>query len=311
MSTYRRLISTIIATYNRPDLVIRTLDSVLGQTYRPLEVVVIDDGSEACTAHAIHAWRSRHEPDIGFVYLRQENQGPATARNKGMETCSGELIHFLDDDDLLCPMALEHLAAALRADDPAIAMSSYRHWEHGMPAGSATPPPELAPHAILAAMIQGAWFVPIHGYLFTRRAIDGIGPWNPALTSQEDDEYLLRAALSCIRFTPAPKAQVYYCQHDGVRRATPGKPGENVIAGLKKRMYADLAIRESAFEVLRDRQCLERHRPAFLRWRNRLRKRYGPICLDNHRESEVLDWLRESDESVMDSDNPPWGQASS
>lgn len=310
MSLQHRLISTIIATYNRPALVTRTLDNLIQQTYRPLEVVVVDDGSSPATEKAIRAWHTATKPDIRLIYRWQENQGPATARNYGLEACSGELIHFLDDDDLLEMNALEYLAAAQSGTEPAIAMASYQYWEEEGPMGTITVPSELSPEATLAAMIEGAWFVPIHGYLFKRAATDRIGPWNPALTSQEDDEYLLRAALSYVPFKAAPGATVYYCQHEGVRRATPGKPGESLAQGLKKRMSADLAIRESAFEVLYERGQLAAYRTAFLRWRARLRDRYASIGLETEAQSELLSWLSASGDSLADGlDQPPSGFA--
>jgi len=140
-------------------------------------------------------------------------------------------------------------------------------------------------------MIQGTWFVPIHGYLFTRRAIDQIGPWNPILTSQEDDELLLRAALAGVPFLPAPDARVYYCQHSGVRRATPGKLGETISQGLEKRMYADLTIRESVFEALAESGGLEPFHVAFSLWYMRLRKRYSSCLVRLNPKSELFNWL--------------------
>src|SRR5690606_310192 len=93
-----RLVSTIIATHNRPELITRTLDSLSRQTYRPLEVLVIDDGSQPPAQPLIDRWRACVDEDLHVSCLRQNNQGPAAARNKGIEQCSGDLIHFLDDD---------------------------------------------------------------------------------------------------------------------------------------------------------------------------------------------------------------------
>lgn len=293
MSQYYRSVSTIIATYNRPKLLARTLDCLARQTLLPAEVLVVDDGSDLDTRDALSKWRERVRPEFELVYMRQKNQGPAVARNNGMDASRGELIHFLDDDDLLCTAALERLAGALAATETAIATASYQHWEQGNPKGEVYQPLELSTREVLSAMIQGTWFVPIHGYLFTRRAIDLIGPWNPILTSQEDDEFLLRAALAGIAFLPAPDARVYYCQHAGARRATPGKPGETVSQGIKKRMYADLAIRESVFETLAEKGELDRFHIAFSVWHARLRKRYLSCLVQHNRESRLLNWLND------------------
>jgi len=293
LRTDKKLISTIIATHNRPRLVLETLDSLAGQSWRPLEVVVVDDGSDPSTGEAIRAWQADRRPDFRFQYLWQENQGPAAARNHGFEASSGQRIHFLDDDDLMHADALAQLEAALGRDDgPAIAMASHQYRHADGSAGGLVPPPELSPGATLRSMIRGDWFVPIHGYLFTRAAVRRIGPWNPVLTSQEDDEYLLRAAMAGVALRAAPSALVYYCQHGGVRRATPGKPGETVRQGLEKRLRADLAIRESAFEALCETQReIERYRAAFEAWQARLRARYGPLPANPDPASRLLAWL--------------------
>jgi len=305
LSHNKQLISIIIATHNRPQLLTRTLDSVARQTYRPLEVVIVDDGSGNATRQAVHDWGRRARPGFRLSYQWQENQGPATARNRGVEASSGERVQFLDDDDLLCPGALEYLARALAGERSAIAMASYQHWERGNPVGAAIRPRCMEPDEMLRSMIQGSWFVPIHGYLFTRSALEQIGPWNPVLTSQEDDEFLLRAAIAGIPLRPASDARVYYCRHDGARRATPGKPGETVDQGLEKRMFADLAIRESVFETLGQRQDMEQYRIAFSLWQMRLRKRYSTALSRLNPQSELLEWLGSSAEEAASGSSPP------
>ena len=305
MSHNKQLISVIIATHNRPQLLTRTLDSVARQTFRPLEVVIVDDGSGDATRQAVDDWRRQARPDFRLSYHWQENQGPATARNKGVEAGSGERVLFLDDDDLLCPGAVEHLAAALAGERNAIAMASYQYWERGNPVGALIRPRCMEPEEVLCSMIQGTWFVPIHGYLFTRCALEQIGPWNPVLTSQEDDEFLLRAALAGIALRCAPEARVYYCQHDGARRATPGKPGETVDQGLEKRMFADLAIRESVFEALGQQHDMEQYRIAFSLWQMRLRKRYSAALNKLNPQSELLEWLGAAPEETTSGSSPP------
>lgn len=307
MSNYNnRLISIIIATHERPQLLVRTLNSVAKQTYRPLEVVIVDDGSGPASREAVQHWKKHARPDFDVRYKWQENQGPATARNRGVETSKGELIQFLDDDDLMCPDTLAHLADALNDVRKGIAIASYQYWENGNPSGACTHPEAQDAGNALRAMIQGTWFVPIHGYLFTRSVLEHIGPWNPVLTSQEDDELLLRAAMVQIPLYAAAQGRVYYCQHAGPRRATPGKPGEAVPQGLEKRMYADVTIRESVFETLRQRTDIEAYRIPFALWQMRLRKRYFPVLHKLDPQSQLLEWLTLAVEEEDDaSDLPP------
>lgn len=88
------LVSIIIPTYNRAGVVTRAIGSVLGQTYRPIEVVVVDDGSTDETPEILRSYGEAIVPVV------QENAGPAAARNRGIRESRGDLIAFLDSDDL-------------------------------------------------------------------------------------------------------------------------------------------------------------------------------------------------------------------
>lgn len=90
-------ISVVIPTYNRQDYVVEAIESVLAQTYRKFEVIVVDDGSTDDTAARLQPYLDR------VAYIRQENRGVAAARNAGIQLAQGELICFLDSDDLWSP----------------------------------------------------------------------------------------------------------------------------------------------------------------------------------------------------------------
>ena len=87
------LISAVIPVYNSADYVGDALESVFAQSYRPLEVIVVDDGSTDDTAAAVKKF-----PQV--IYVNQENGGPSRARNAGIKLARGEFIAFLDADDL-------------------------------------------------------------------------------------------------------------------------------------------------------------------------------------------------------------------
>lgn len=102
------LVSVIIPTYNRAVDCRRAVESVLAQSHREVEVIVVDDGSEDATREAIEGLDSR------VVYLRQENAGVVAARNRGLAASQGAFIAFLDSDDLFLPWKLEAQLAVLR-----------------------------------------------------------------------------------------------------------------------------------------------------------------------------------------------------
>lgn len=87
-------VSVVIATYNRAHLITETLDSVLGQSFRDFEVIVIDDGSTDHTREVLAPFGSRVQ------YIYQSNRGPSAARNLGVRHARGSWISIQDSDDL-------------------------------------------------------------------------------------------------------------------------------------------------------------------------------------------------------------------
>ncbi len=94
-------VSVIIPTYNRACFLCETLESVLAQTYQDFEILVVDDGSTDDTEAVLAPYMSR------IRYFKQENAGPAIARNRGIFYSKGEYVAFLDSDDLWYAEKLE------------------------------------------------------------------------------------------------------------------------------------------------------------------------------------------------------------
>lgn len=100
-------VSVCIPTYNREHLLKETLDSVFAQTYRDLEIVIVDDGSTDGTKQMLE------KNGYNVRYYWQENAGDAAARNKLIELANGKYITFLDSDDLLYPDAIKEMVDAM------------------------------------------------------------------------------------------------------------------------------------------------------------------------------------------------------
>src|SRR5215831_9468158 len=95
------IVSVVIPTYNNARFLPEALDSLLGQTYRDFELIVVDDGSTDDTLEVLKPYRHL------IRYVRKENGGPASARNLGIRHASGELIAFQDADDIWLPDKLQ------------------------------------------------------------------------------------------------------------------------------------------------------------------------------------------------------------
>jgi glycosyltransferase involved in cell wall biosynthesis len=116
MSVSTPAVSVVVPTFNRARLLPEALDSIFAQTCRPLEVLVVDDGSTDDTESVLQPYVARH----GVRVLRQSNGGPSAARNRGMEAARGEYVAFLDSDDLWLPVKLAVQIPALDARPEAV-----------------------------------------------------------------------------------------------------------------------------------------------------------------------------------------------
>lgn len=119
------LVSVVIPTYSRNDTLCKAIDSVLGQTYQNLEIIVVDDNP------ADSEWRKsteelmvRYADDPRIRYLQnKENLGGAGARNEGIKAANGEYIAFLDDDDVYFERKIEkQLECFLKSDNEKLAL---------------------------------------------------------------------------------------------------------------------------------------------------------------------------------------------
>jgi len=103
------LVSCIIPVFNGERYLAEALDSILKQGYRPLEIIVVDDGSTDSTAAVANRYRNH------VRYLWQPNAGSAAARNLGLSASQGEMVAFLDADDIWHPEKLERQMARFQA----------------------------------------------------------------------------------------------------------------------------------------------------------------------------------------------------
>ncbi|HEY3104444.1 MAG TPA: glycosyltransferase family 2 protein [Pyrinomonadaceae bacterium] len=108
------VVTVIIPTYNRRRWIGECLDSIKAQTYKNLETLVIDD----CSTDETVEWL-RHTPDYDFVtvHVQPQNGGASVARNTGIKMARGELIVFIDSDDLLAPNHIEKAVAIFNAEE--------------------------------------------------------------------------------------------------------------------------------------------------------------------------------------------------
>jgi glycosyltransferase involved in cell wall biosynthesis len=191
------LVSTIIPVYNRGDMLREAVSSVIAQTYRPIEVIIVDDGSTDDSAGVADSLAAENPREIRV--LHQHNTGPGLAREAGRQAANGEFIQYLDSDDLLLPRKFELQVEGLRGNPDcgvSYGKTRYRHSDGAVEAGpwkgSGSKVETMFPSFLLARW----WDTPTP--LYRSRLCDQAGPWTD-LKLEEDWEYDCRIAALGVR----------------------------------------------------------------------------------------------------------------
>ncbi len=183
-------ISTIIPAYNRADLIGETLRTVLSQSRPPHEVIVVDDGSTDGTPDAVTKFGK------AVTLIRQANAGAGPARNAGFARSSGEIVHFMDSDDLCSLNFYAESAAAIEAG----ADMTYAPWLRTKFNGGKLDPepvvlqqgPVPGPRSLAELALLVGWVTVFQTCLFRRDLLKLAGPYRHDLKPSEDTELLYR-----------------------------------------------------------------------------------------------------------------------
>ena len=115
------LVSVIVPIYNSLPYLREALDSVIHQTYRNLEILIVDDGSTDGSGEMCDEYRK--DPRVQVIH--QSNQGPSAARNAGLDRMTGDVVAFLDSDDAFCPDMVQTMSAAMEQNAADIVIGGY------------------------------------------------------------------------------------------------------------------------------------------------------------------------------------------
>jgi glycosyltransferase involved in cell wall biosynthesis len=209
------LVSTIIPVFNRAAMLRDAVACVLAQTYRPIEIIIVDDGSTDGTSQTCRELADAF-PGV-VVALRQENAGPGVARETGRGAARGEFIQYFDSDDWLHSRKFEFQVAALREHpDCSAAYCKTHEYTVGEPPGdnasfrTGERLETLFPHLLSGRIWQT--ITP----LYRRTLTDIVGPWS-RLRVEEDWEYDARVAAAGARLVWVPEFLAALRHHAGER----------------------------------------------------------------------------------------------
>ena len=194
------LVSVIIPTYNRKFLLTAAIQSIIVQTYRPIECIIVDDGSTENIKELVNIYSINNSPSFSIYYKFQTNAGPQVARNTGTVMCKGEYIQYLDSDDLIYPGKLTSHVNFLKENLEFDAI--FGDWEIGTEDNK-----KLIKAHKEADMIQqliAGRSIANFSFLMRRSLIKKTGAWDINLKTCHETDYHLTALTKGGRFEYQP-----------------------------------------------------------------------------------------------------------
>lgn len=229
---FRPLVTVVIPVFNRAGMVAEAVESCLAQDWRPLEVVVVDDGSTDDPAAALHRFGDQ------VRVLRQVNGGVSRARNTGIAAARGDFVHFLDSDNLLLPDAVSAKVAAFRIiPDAAICFGGAVIERDGVRIPHAAPKPDGGPACPTADLLRVAtrrtpFFV--SSVMIPRWTILQSGGFEEDLRRTEDYRFWITLGLSGAKTIAVDRVSVVRRRpHESLHRERHLDQGPDIVAALR------------------------------------------------------------------------------
>lgn len=189
-------VSIVIPIFNVTAFFAETLESVLAQNFAPIEIVVIDDGSEEKAAQEIQQICSRY---TAVSLYRQENLGQTSARKLGLRHAVGELIIFLDADDLMLPEAIDRFVCALSQHPHAVAVYGRKKLidQRGKPLQSEAQPNKalIVSGDILPALLKGANLLSCGSVCMRKKYIEQV---NLSIDLRQGEDWIMWCRLALL-----------------------------------------------------------------------------------------------------------------
>lgn len=257
------LVSVVIPTYNRVDLLPACLDSVLAQDYPSFEVAVVDDGSTDETPELCRRYGDK------IRYLRKVNGGTASALNVGVGAMRGSWFKWLSSDDMIEKGGLSALVAAGEGSDADIVYGDLTEIDHEGRFRGERRQRSFTDHNELLVELWRHFIGSACGSIIRASAFDRVGLFDESLGYAEDYEWWLRAALiQGVRFKHIPTPVGMYRVHPGQISQERKEAALRKQVLIRKRVVARLAEASAKDPGLAE---------YYAEMTRRLRRMYGPL----------------------------------
>lgn len=204
------IVSVLIPVFNSESYLQQTIESVIAQSIRNIEIVAVDDGSTDSSLSILERLKKLHK---NIIVFSQPNSGACGARNKAFELSSGNYIQFLDADDLLSPRKIEVQLKQLDGKDDFISNGRWGRFYTDNPYDEDI---KWGPHESLQQNLAPIiWLCQNHMsqtacWLTPRKLIEKAGLWDESLANNQDGEFFTRVIAQSRQVLYAPEAKVYY-----------------------------------------------------------------------------------------------------
>lgn len=203
-------VSILIPCYNSEAFVAETLECCLKQTYKDIEVVLVDDGSKDKSYEVA----KQFENEIIKVY-QQPNSGACVARNLAFEKSSGDFIMYLDADDLICDSYVESLVNSLEGKEQNVIATG--QWDRFRKDITEAKFPQLTVYRnynkgfeLLLDLWQTGEMLACTSYLVPRCLVEKVGGWDEKILKNQDGEFFARVLINAGEIVHVPEAKFYY-----------------------------------------------------------------------------------------------------
>ncbi|MBE9061258.1 glycosyltransferase [cf. Phormidesmis sp. LEGE 11477] len=197
-----KLVSVIIPCYNAERWLNEAIDSCLAQSYQPIEIIVIDDGSTDSSLDILKSYNSSssRKADQRILFETGPNRGGNYSRNRGFALSKGQYIQFLDADDYLLPKKIEKQVEFLDFTSVDAVYGDWRHQYHhddGTIELDSIKVSDSQPD-ILWSLLSGWWVSPAC-LLFRRSAVEASGGWDESLSVGQDRDFFLAVVMGGVK----------------------------------------------------------------------------------------------------------------
>jgi glycosyltransferase involved in cell wall biosynthesis len=218
------LVSILIPAYNAAPWIDQAIQSALAQTWPRKETIVVDDGSKDATLAVARRFESSQ-----VSVATHTNRGASATRNEALARCQGEYIQWLDADDLLLPDKVALQMAAARSAGPEVLISSEWARFYYRPARARfVPDPlwrDLSPVEWLQTKMETNSYMAIQSWLVSRHLTEKAGPWDTALSADDDGDYFARVVCASrrVQFVTGARSLCRAANPRSLSRAKPSR----------------------------------------------------------------------------------------